>query len=275
MACRNHPQVETGLEHCYRCGYRFCEECRVDFQGKAYCATCKAEAVGMLEVGESPRPAEGMGELPPWERRQELGMASAFWETIKAVMSDPTRFFRNLDTRATTFDCLVIPCVLSLIGAVVGAILQVGMMGTLMGIMGAQGGVEGEEAAVMFIPQVLGGCGGIVFAPVMAIALAFIIGGLIHLFLMMTGKVGAPYHQTMRGYCYAQAPSILAIIPILGGLVGWVWAIWTTVVMVKELHRTTWGTAWMSVLWYMVLFCVVCGGAYAVLFGVIAASAGR
>ena len=274
MSCRNHPQIEAGLDHCYRCGFRFCEECRVEFQGKPHCAPCKAEAVSMLESGADPgRGADG-GELPPWERRQELGMAAAFWATIKAVMSDPSRFFRRMDTTVTTWDCLAVPCVVGVLGAIGGAVLQIALAGALTGLMGAQGNLDGDQAAMAFLPQVLGGCGGIVFAPVFSIIGVFITAGFMHLFLMMTGKVGAPFHQTMRGYCYAQAPSILGIIPLLGQIVGGLWSLWISVVMIKELHRTTWGTAWMSVLWYIALICIVCGGAYALIFGVFMASQG-
>jgi hypothetical protein len=269
MSCRNHPQVESGLDHCYRCGFRFCEECRVEFQGKQHCASCKAEAVSLLESGHDAGTGVGGGELPPWERRLELGLASAFWATVKQVMGDPAGFFRRMDKSVTTWDCLAVPCVLSLIGAIVSAIVQIAFAGVLAGFISSQGGLDDPQAGAEMFGQMFGGafgaCFGVFLAPVFAIIFAFIFAGLIHLYLHMTNNVGEPYHQTLRGYCYAQAPTILGIIPILGGIVGWFWSIWTTVVMVKELHRTTWGTAWISVLWYIVLLCLFCGGAYAAL----------
>ncbi len=278
MPCRNHPQIESGLDHCHRCGFSFCDDCRVEFQGRTHCAGCKAEAVGLLESGGTTA-SSGDLELPAWERRAELGMASAFWQTIKAVMTDPARFFRRMDTSVTTWDCLAVPCVLAVLGAIVSGILQLTIMGGMMAFLSQMGGGMGDDASQMVLPQMFSGtfgaCIGVFLSPVAAILGAFMVAGLMHLFLMMTGKVGAPYHQTLRGYCYAQAPNILAVIPFLGSVVAFFWTIWTSVVMVKEVHKSTWGMAWMSVLSWMVLCCVLSVGAYAVVVALVVAVASQ
>ncbi len=273
MACRNHPQIEEGLDHCYRCGFRFCDECRVEFQGHPHCAPCKSEAVSMLEAGSSSDASAGReGQLPPWERRAELGMTTAFLETVKQVISSPTRFFENLRIGVTTWDCLAIPCVVTTVGMIASAVVQIALMGTMMGVVTSQQGGDSGGAAAAFGGQIIGACCWIPLAPVFAIMASFMGAGMIHVFLMMTGKVTEPFQQTLRGYCYAQSPGVLAVIPILGSLVGGVIGLWASVVMVKTTHKTSWGIAWMAVLWFAILILgLVCIGGL-LLAGVIGAS---
>lgn len=261
MPCRNHPEVETGLARCHGCGHAFCAACLVDVGGKPFCAPCK-----MQELAASAERGEGDTELPPWERRDELGMATAMWRTITHVNGDPSGFFRRMDTTRETWDCLAVPCVLGVLSTLTMSVAMLPFLGWIHAELMPQ--ASGGDLGMTMFAQGFGLCGGIVFAPVSAIISVFITAGLIHVFLAMTNKVRVPFHQTMRGYCYSQGPLIVTVIPGLGHIVGALWSIWTAVVMVREVHRTSWGTAWMSVLWYMVLACVVCGGLYAALIAI-------
>jgi len=270
--------VDEGLDHCYRCGYRFCEECRVDFQGHPHCATCKSEAVSMLESGASAGgdgggPAGARGELPPWERRQELGMMAAFVETMKQVISSHTRFFANMRLGVTTWDCLAIPCIVGVVAMVVSTAFNMVFFGAFTGFAASQSGGGAGEAGAAVAGQLLTGVCMIPLAPVFAIAGSFFAAGMIHVFLMMTGNVRQPFQQTLRGYCYAQSPGILAIVPILGSIVGGIMSLWASVVMVKTVHKTSWGMAWMSVLWFLILILVLACGVGILFAGVIGASA--
>jgi len=228
----------------------------------------------MLESGASTDSgsAGAEGELPPWERRQELGMMSAFIDTVRQVISSPTRFFANLRIGVTTWDCLAVPCVVATVAMVVSSITNVVIFGALAGVMASQQGGGGDAAATIG-SQMLGACCWIPAAPVLAIVTSFMGAGLIHVFLMMTGNVREPFQQTLRGYCYAQSPGIMAIVPVLGSIVGGIQTLWASVAMVRKTHGTSLGTAWMSVLWFTILiFVLVCGGV-ALFAGVIGASA--
>ena len=190
MPCRNHPQMDQGLDHCHRCGYLFCEECRVEFQRHPHCAACKAEAVGMLEAGLGG--SDGGAELPPWERRQELGTMTAFIDTLKAVISNPTGFFRNYDATATSWDCLAVPCVLTTISTATIMAVYVLFYGTVMSALSAQLGPEFDGGALTIAMLLMGSCMYVVLAPVFAIITTFVMSGLMHAFVMMTGKVTRP-----------------------------------------------------------------------------------
>ncbi len=271
MSCRNHPQVETELEHCYRCGYRYCGDCVVEFQGKPTCGPCKDDAVGRLESGD---PTGGSDEvLPPWERRQTLGMFPAFWQSITGVLGAPTKFFVGMDKRAATWDCLAIPVVASVLGAIVSMFVGMAMGGVMESLAsGAGGGGDALPFGSMIGMQGVSGCFGIVLSPILTVIGVFIGAGLIHAWLAMTSNVRLPFHQTMRGYCYAQAPAILAVIPVLGGLVGAIWAIVTSIIMVKAFHKTTTGTAVMSVFWFVILMLCLAAAGAAVFAGIMAAN---
>jgi uncharacterized RDD family membrane protein YckC len=54
MACAHHPEVETGIERCERCGGEFCPDCFVVLRDRAFCAACKVEHVRDLRSGIVP-----------------------------------------------------------------------------------------------------------------------------------------------------------------------------------------------------------------------------
>ena len=54
MGCPFHPEAESGLEACDRCGGSFCRDCYVVLGDRAYCAACKEEHVRDLRSGIRP-----------------------------------------------------------------------------------------------------------------------------------------------------------------------------------------------------------------------------
>lgn len=74
----------------------------------------------------------------------------------------------------------------------------------------------------------------------------------------------SPEHRgigaTARVVCYAAGPSVLAAVPILGGLVGLVWTWVLQVVGLREAHRTSTVRAVLMVFWlWIVLFLLTAG----------------
>jgi uncharacterized RDD family membrane protein YckC len=49
--CKNHPDVYFGNVRCARCGDWFCPNCRVEIDGRPYCAQCKTEYLRDLQAG--------------------------------------------------------------------------------------------------------------------------------------------------------------------------------------------------------------------------------
>lgn len=229
----------------------------------------------MLERGTGDSGAAGGGDvLPPWERRAELGTMTAFSETIKQVLATPTHFFKRYDATVTSWDCLAIPCVLTTISTLTGMAVYVVAFAPLMAWVASLNPDAAAPVALGVLPLVGGACSSIVFAPVSALFSTFVTAGFIHLFLMMSGKATRSYQQTVRGYCYAQAPMILAIVPVIGHFVGGIWAIVTAIIMVREVHKTKTSIAVMSVLWLFVFCCVLYCGATGIFAFIVTAAKG-
>ena len=262
MACTNHPEVLTGTQPCWLCGKDFCGDCIVEFQGHTMCGPCKSEAVTRLESGGVV--GDEGSELAPWENRAQLGMVPAFRETGVKVMKGADSFFTRLDTRYQGWDCLWIPVITQTIAALVSAIIQVAMGGAI--------GMAANKGA--FDPATLlsGGLGfiGVVLAPIQAILGMFLFGGMVHLTLVVAKKARLPYQQTVRGICYASIPGILAVIPILGAIVGGIWALVSTIIAIRAMHRTSTGMALLAYFAIPLLF-GCCFGALAIGLGGMAA----
>ena len=76
--CATHPDRAASYT-CQRCGNFLCFECtRLTAEsGDVFCPTCEAKAPSTI----------------PWERRKELGVPRAFWETLKETLTSPATFF--------------------------------------------------------------------------------------------------------------------------------------------------------------------------------------
>lgn len=262
MACTNHPLVATGISQCWVCARDFCPDCVVEFQSRTMCGPCKAEAVARLEAGQSAVATQG--EKAPWERRSELGLVQAFVQTTKAVLTEPQGFFERLDKDVTTYECLLFPMIPQTIASIVAWLFSLLFVGASAAFLGGASGGRPNPFAGLFGAGVLG-VFQVVLAPIGAVIGVYIWAGLIHLFLAMTKKAGAPFQQTMRGVCYAQAPTILGLIPLLGPIVGFFWCLVTYVFMVMKVHRVSGGNAVAAVLALPLLLACCCGGVYAAL----------
>src|SRR3954466_12270810 len=53
QSCPNHPDVNSGLVPCARCGVAYCGDCLIELEGKPYDAACKEEQVRDLRSGTS------------------------------------------------------------------------------------------------------------------------------------------------------------------------------------------------------------------------------
>jgi uncharacterized RDD family membrane protein YckC len=53
QSCPNHPEVNSGLVPCARCGVAYCGDCLVELEGRPYDAACKEEQVRDLRSGTS------------------------------------------------------------------------------------------------------------------------------------------------------------------------------------------------------------------------------
>jgi hypothetical protein len=197
------------------------------------------------------RTAAGSGDGLPWEHRQELGFLKAYFDTVSMVLVKPGEAFALMKTEGDMMG----PMLFALIGGCAGIIVSVLVQLALHSI-----GFMADRQSAIFGMGVVGiwSLAYIILAPVIVIALAFIISGILHLCLMLVGGAKKSFETTFRVVCFSSGSTyLLSMIPFCGGLVAAVWNIVVEIIGLARAHETDTGKAAMAVLLPMI---VCCGG---------------
>ncbi len=256
--CARHPE-RVAQTVCPRCGNFTCSECNPD--GRSLCPSCVA--LGGPELS--------LGEPTPWERRGELGLVQGFFQTWKASLLEPQRFFLTVRADGPALDALIYAWLIT----IATALLQIPFTwlnsGQFIESMQKLGEAnEGFKSVAEFFSNLAGS--GILFAigtAVFAIVLfpvgLVISAGLTFLGGLMFGASDKGFNATVRAICYSYGASLFSFIPFIGGLAG-IWTVVLEVWAIKDVQRTSWPRAIGAVLWWLVLFCCCAGvvGAIAV-----------
>jgi hypothetical protein len=217
-------------------------------------------AVPPVQAGAAPAPAPVAGRSGlPWERREELGFATGFLQTVGMVLTRPTEAFTIMRTEGGFGDPLLFGVVGGYIGAIVwllvSALLQsLGLFAAMstrqnifQNLMGA-----GVSGAVLLIRLVL--------TPIAIAVGLFIWAALVHLCLMLLGGANKSFETSFRALSYAYgAASLFVIIPCCGGLIALVWNLVADCIGISRSHETDIGRAVIAVLLPLV---VCCGGIF-------------
>lgn len=282
--CANHPDREA-VAVCDRCGNFGCHQCSLPLPQGRFCPAC-AERV------------RGADYSTPWERRQELGWGRALKETTSGVLFHPTEFFRRMP-RAAGYDAPILYMIVwTFAGQVAQGILQL-VMFALFGTAAMQRAGAENELEQVFQAMALGGgvtivsvIVNIICAPIAAVIGAFVVGGICHLGLLITGGAKNGFEATVRVVCYWQSFTVLNVIllpvglflmllglavgPEFGALAGMgvpagvaalavlFWGLPVFVIGCREAHETTTGRALGIFLVPILLGCCVVGFAAAV-----------
>ncbi len=221
-------------------------------------------------------PAAGRGT--PWERRGEIGTATALVETTQAVLLRPSEFYREMPVVGGLVAPLAYGLVLGYIGVVSRAIYDL-VFSSVLG--SAVSGLSVDPQLQPFLKLLEGGGGvlGFVMAlvlgiPMMALGM-FLMSGVLHLFLMMLGGASRGFEATFRVVAYSQATALLNVIPVCGSLLAGLYALVLLVIGLKEAQQISASKALMAVLLPIVLVCCCCGGVLALAFGSIASMIGN
>ncbi|MDZ7815777.1 MAG: YIP1 family protein [Planctomycetota bacterium] len=96
----------------------------------------------------------------------------------------------------------------------------------------------------------------IISAPVGLIAGILIGSGLAHLGLMIVGGPRRNFEASLRTYAFSNCVVIFMIVPIIGPLVGGIWAIVLNIIGLAEMHDTSYARSAFAVLYLVFLaFC--------------------
>ncbi|SPD73906.1 conserved membrane hypothetical protein [uncultured Desulfobacterium sp.] len=177
----------------------------------------------------------------PWEDRSTLGLWQAIYQTIKAVMFSPDKFFSGLNYNAGFREPLAFGMLTGSIGAMFSIFWQFLMVSG--GFMSIGNAFVGQFTfGVLFLIT-------LVFAPILVIAAIFISTAVWHLFLLLLRGADNGFEATFRVVTYSHALQVLGLIPLIGGWISLVWQLIVQIVGLREIH----GTSYLKVFFALII----------------------
>lgn len=197
----------------------------------------------------APPPAQ---DGPAWEHREEKGALSALFETVRAVLLEPSATFATMRQTGGLGTPLLFFLILGMVAYLAGMFYQVAWYS--LGLTGTT--KEENEAIALVLGSAMGVAAMIVAGPLIVTAGAFLSAGITHLFLMIVGGAKKPFEATFRVICYAAgATAVLQLLPVCGAWIASVWILVAEIIGLSEVHGIGRGRAAAAVLLPLVLCC--------------------
>jgi hypothetical protein len=225
-------------------------------------------APGMIPSSEAtPGTLAGTATGLPWDRRHELGLFPAFFETLKLVLLNPSTAFSAMKPEGGLGEPLIYALIGGSLGCVVYFLFSIfmssfGIMSNRNALAGLMGLGVGTVLIFLLIP--------------LFVALGLFIGSaIIHLCLTLVGGARRSFETTFRVVCFSAGSTYpLMIVPLCGGIIAGVWCLVVECIGLARAHGTTTGRAVLAVALPVI---VCCGGGFvlAVIGGIFAGLAGH
>jgi len=196
----------------------------------------------------------------PWEE-PNAGLGTIF-PTAARFLGNPSRAFRAMSLTVDLVRPIAYFVAFVLAGAILSQFWSVMLWDSLMGVI--RNLVPPQFQSMLQRPSALQIAVGLVISPLVSMIVLFVWSGVVHLILMLLGGASAGFAGTLRTVCYARTADVATVVPIVGGLIGFVWRRVLEIIGLSEAHRTeSWKTA-LAVVVPMLLCCLcVVGGALA------------
>lgn len=201
----------------------------------------------------TPPPPPGGGRRgPSWEGPGEF--VQRYVETVRGVLTDSKNFYANMRLEGG----LQAPVVFALVGMAIAALASslYSAFGPSVGSYGFPSGGGGGFLSILIASLVFGVLG------------LFIGSGIFHLMLSLLGAARQPFEATLRVVAYtAGSTALIGLIPVCGGFIGAIYAIYLDIIGLADVHGCDTGKAAIAVLTPAVLCCVI----FALLWGTVMA----
>lgn len=203
---------------------------------------------------EGPTPPVAGNARPPlpWEDRDNVGFFPALWQTMVLFLTNPVEAYARARQSGDVASPLIYGIILGWIGAVVGQLWSLVLPFSFLPF-------AGEDALPM-----LGGAGFvavlvIVFAPILIAIGLFISTCIYHVSVLVVGGRSTPgtFESTLRALAYAYSTQPLAFVPIVGGILAWIWALVLNVFGLSRMHGMSIGRAVLAVLLPIAVCCIL------------------
>jgi hypothetical protein len=212
----------------------------------------------------------------PWDERDRIGILGALVETTRQVLTQPSAFFRAMPVTGGVGSPLLYAVIVGWIGLVASAFYQAifrSVVGSGLGVFGSE---RPEIAALLgWVEGWAGFVAQAVFGGVFVVIGAFVAAGILHVVLLLLGGARRDFEATFRVVSFAQATSILFLVPFCGQAVAGLWTLVLYVLGLAEAHQIGHGKAAAAVLLPIVLLCCCCAGLAFLFAGAIAGLAGQ
>ncbi len=246
--CATHPHLPSSGT-CSHCGDFGCGDCLGTLQGQLVCRTCVTS--GRVQVG-----------LTPFDRRSELGIVRATWQTLIGVGIHPVQFFTEMDPKGRVGSALGFLALVTVPAGVIAGILNhmtnlalSGLMeGMIQDVYGPPGTPMGDLMAGLYQPSLVGTIIGVVMFPIQIIFCAMITGLLVHLGLVILGGASKGVEATIKVSIYSYGLMFWVVVPMIGGL-SLLWSVIVIGIGVTWVHRTD---GWKSGLAVAYAPCLCC-----------------
>ncbi|HYN02641.1 MAG TPA: YIP1 family protein [Vicinamibacteria bacterium] len=226
------------------------------------------------------RPSSGTGAPHgpgiPWDDRDRIGLVSALVETTREVLTGPGAFFRAMPLTGGLGSPLLYAVIVGWIGLVASAFYQAIFRSVVGSGLGAFGAERPEIAALLgWVEGWAGFVAQAVFGGVFVVIGVFVAAGILHLVLLLLGGARRDFEATFRVVSFAQATSILFLVPFCGQFVGGIWTLVLYVLGLAEAHQIGHGKATAAVLLPIVLLCCCCAALVFLFAGAVAGLVGQ
>ena len=180
----------------------------------------------------------------PWPPAEGDSVLRRFGETWKSASLEPGRFFAALPRDSGTGAAILYYLVLGIL--VAGIALFWNMVAQLLG--GPGRGAEGRAVADQLGMGTLEPLTQFLLSPLALLAGLAIAAGITHVLLLMFGGARHGFGTTVRVFCYAYSPVVLAVVPLLGALVGGIWSVVLAITGLREAQEAAGWKAAVAVL---------------------------
>jgi hypothetical protein len=225
----------------YKVGMVTCPQCGFEQPQTDECVKCGIIISKFTQFQEMARSVEGQvreistEEYTPWESGG--GFVGAFFKTTQEVLFSPTKFFKKAAAGRGYWSPFIFAMISGVIGSGVALLWQ---------WLFFTGFVPPELLSAATYSVIL------TFAVIsipFTIALSIFIGsGVTHLCLMIVRGNLNGFEATFRAICYSYGASLFYIVPIIGGLIGFIYLLILAILGIREGHEISTGKASLAVL---------------------------
>lgn len=175
----------------------------------------------------------------PWPPAEHESIVSAFGRTWSGAALRPARFFRALPGSGSVGAALLYYIPLGI--AVAGADL-------FWTMVRGPAALEREEVLGRIDLGGIDPVAGFLLSPVVLLLSLLVSAAVTHVLLRLFGGANRDYGVTTRVFAYAYSPQILGVVPVAGGVIGFVWMVVVAVIGLRAAHDTTLGRVLPAVL---------------------------